>query len=145
MHLLSCSACGWHAGSWLADSFVIDENSQRINGPYWNIISYSRGDPRDLSSYESYEAFRHALCVCLIRCYEALAPQGRLAVLVGDVRRRGRYLPIASDVLAMESELGQLRSIIIKVQHNCSSDAKDYGRLEDVPIKHEYCLVFKAP
>ena len=108
-------------------------------------ISYSHRDPRDLSSYETYEAFRDALRGCLIRCYQALAPQGRLAVLVGDVRRRGRYLSIASDVLAMEGELGQLRSIIIKVQHNCSSDAKDYGRLEDVPIKHEYCLVFKAP
>jgi len=38
---------------------------------------------------------------------------------------------------------GELRSIIIKVQHNCTSDRKAYGKMEDVPIKHEYCVVFK--
>jgi|GEM_PF-4448948 len=32
---------------------------------------------------------------------------------------------------------------IIKVQHNCTSDRKRYGRMEDVPIRHEYCVVFK--
>lgn len=38
---------------------------------------------------------------------------------------------------------GEIRSIIIKVQHNCTSDHKRYGKLEDVPIKHEYCVIFK--
>jgi hypothetical protein len=36
-----------------------------------------------------------------------------------------------------------LRSVIIKLQHNCTSDHKRYGKMEDVPIKHEYCVVFK--
>ena len=36
-------------------------------------------------------------------------------------------------------------SIIIKVQHNCTSDRKQYGKLEDVPIRHEYCVVFRKP
>ena len=38
---------------------------------------------------------------------------------------------------------GEIRSIIIKVQHHCTSDRKTYGRMEDVPIRHEYCIVFK--
>ena len=38
---------------------------------------------------------------------------------------------------------GEIRSIIIKVQHNCTSDRKSYGKPEDPPIKHEYCVVFK--
>jgi hypothetical protein len=38
---------------------------------------------------------------------------------------------------------GEVRSVIIKVQHNCTSDRKRYGRMEDVPIRHEYCIVFK--
>ena len=113
--------------------------------PYWNIIRYSDDDPRDLSTCLTYEEFCRGLCRCLRRCYEAIAPAGRLAVLVGDVRRRGSYIPIVRDVLAMEGELGQLRSIIIKAQHNCTSNAKTYGRLEDVPIQHEYCVVFKKP
>ena len=81
--------------------------------------------------------------VCLKRCYEALEIGGRLAVLIGDVRRSGKYTPIVTDVLNFP--YGEIRSIIIKVQHNCTSDRKRYGKLEDVPIKHEYCVIFKKP
>ena len=111
-----------------------------IHPPYWNIIRYSN-NPNDLSNYEDYGQFRKFLMVCLQHCYEALETGGRLAVLIGDVRRKGKYTPIVKDVLNFP--YGELRSIIIKVQHNCTSDRKKYGKLEDVPIKHEYCLVFK--
>ncbi len=113
-----------------------------IHPPYWNIIQY--GDhPDDLSNVPEYADFRDALRVCLLRCMAALNPGGRLAVLVGDVRRRGSYVPIVRDVLSLEGELGQLRSVIIKAQHNCHSDQVAYARMEDVPIQHEYCVVFK--
>jgi len=39
----------------------------------------------------------------------------------------------------------ELRSVIIKAQHNCQSDPKVYARMEDPPIRHEYCTVFKKP
>jgi hypothetical protein len=112
-----------------------------IHPPYWNIIRYSDNNPCDLSNCESYEQFRNLLQVCLKRCYEALEIGGRLAVLIGDVRRNGRYTPIVKDILNLP--FGELRSIIIKVQHNCTSDRKCYGKLEDVPIRHEYCVIFK--
>ena len=79
--------------------------------------------------------------LCLERCYEALEPGGRLAVLIGDVRRQGRYTAIIKDVLNFPH--GEIRSVIIKVQHNCTSDRKMYGKLEDPPIKHECFVVFK--
>ena len=47
----------------------------------------------------------------------------------------------AKDVLNFPC--GEVRSIIIKVQHNCTSDRRTYGKLEDPPIKHEYCIIFK--
>ena len=84
---------------------------------------------------------RTLLMLCLERCYDALVPGGRLAVLIGDVRKRGQYTAIIKDVLNFPH--GELRSVIIKVQHNCTSDRKKYGKLEDPPIKHEYCIVFK--
>ena len=87
-----------------------------IHPPYWNIIHYSNNDPNDLSNCESYETFRNLLMVCLRRCYEALEVGGRLAVLIGDVRRRGKYTPIVKDVLNLP--YGEIRSIITKVQHN---------------------------
>jgi hypothetical protein len=114
-----------------------------IHPPYWNIIHYSNNNPNDLSNCESYETFRSLLMVCLKRCYEALEFGGRLAVLIGDVRRNGKYTPIVKDVLNLP--FGEIRSVIIKVQHNCTSDRKRYGKMEDVPIKHEYCIVFKKP
>jgi hypothetical protein len=95
----------------------------------------------DLSHCESYERFRELLMVCLKRCYDALEVGGRLAVLIGDVRRAGKYTAIVKDVLDFPH--GELRSVIIKVQHNCTSNRQRYGRMEDVPIQHEYCVVFK--
>jgi len=115
-----------------------------IHPPYWDIIRYSE-TPDDLSTLSSYEEFRQALAACLDRCYQALLPGGRLAVLVGDVRRRGRYYCLGHDVMALAGRLGELRSVIIKAQHNCTSDSKRYGTMEDPPIKHEYCIVFKKP
>lgn len=111
-----------------------------IHPPYWNIIRYS-DNPNDLSNYEDYEQFCKFLMICLQRCYEALEAGGRLAVLIGDVRRKGKYTPMVKDVLNFPC--GELRSIIIKVQHNCTSDRRRYGKLENPPIKHEYCIVFK--
>ena len=60
-----------------------------IHPPYWNIVQYRNG-VGDLSDCETYEEFRELLMVCLKRCYDALVPGGRLAVLIGDVRRAGR-------------------------------------------------------
>ena len=56
---------------------------------------------------------------------------GRQARCIGDVRRSGKYTPIVKDVLNFP--YGEIRSIIIKVQHNCTSDRKRYGKMEDVP------------
>ena len=81
--------------------------------------------------------------LCLKRRYHTLVSGGRFSVLIGIVRRAGRYTAIIKDILNFPH--GQLRSIIIKVQHNCTSDRNCYGRLEDPPIKHEYCVIFRKP
>ena len=125
----------------MSDRFPHQFDMVFIHPPYWNIIRYS-DNPEDLSTCESYEDFLHRLQVCLARCADALVTGGRLAVLIGDVRRRGSYYPIVRDIMNMESRLGALRSVIVKLQHNCTSDGRTY-RFEDAPIRHEYCLVFK--
>ncbi len=113
-----------------------------IHPPYWSIIKYS-DHPDDLSNAYEYPDFVRKLRTCLKRCHDALTPGGRLAVLVGDVRRFGTYIPIVRDVLNLEGELGAIRAVLIKTQHNCKSDGKNYGRMEDPLIQHEYCVVFK--
>lgn len=115
-----------------------------IHPPYWNIIRYSEHKD-DLSSFGDYAMFRDALRLCLLRCSMALNSGGRLAVLIGDVRRGGRYVPIVRDILSWEGELGELRSVIIKAEHKCRSDNVSYARMEDPRIQHEYCVLFKKP
>lgn len=114
-----------------------------LHPPYWDIIRYTPMDPSDLSTFDEYAEFLNALKTCLLNCRASLRDGGRIAVLVGDVRRRGRYYPLGTDVAAMSPLVGELRSVIIKAQHNCKSDAKSYGRMEDLPIKHETCFIFK--
>jgi hypothetical protein len=113
-----------------------------LHPPYWNIIRYS-DDQRDLSTSATYQHFVERLTTCVQRCYQALTVGGRLAVLVADVRRQGAYFPIVREVLNLEGAVGSLRSIIIREAHNCWSDRIVYRPMEDVPIQHEYCVVFK--
>lgn len=115
-----------------------------IHPPYWNIVEYGNG-ASDLSAARSYAEFLTRLTQCLKHCATALNPGGRLAVLVADVRRRGTYFPLGRDVCNLDGAVGQLRSVVIKVQHNCRSDRTTYGKLEDPRIRHEYCAIFKAP
>ena len=113
-----------------------------VHPPYWNIVRYSARE-NDISTCAGYEEFRKLLLLCLKRCYDALTIGGRLAVLIGDVRRAGKYTAIIKDVLNFPH--GEIRGIIINLQHNCMSDSRQYGKLEDPLIKHEYCVVFKKP
>ncbi len=113
-----------------------------VHPPYWNIIRYS-DHIADLSTIDVFEEFIAALEACLIRCIESLNPGGTLAVLIGDVRRQGQYYCLAHHVMDMSDRLVSLVSVIIKAQHNCSSDRKRYGSMKHVPIKHEYCLLFQ--
>lgn len=113
-----------------------------VHPPYFNIVDYGGGE-QDLSSEKNYQRFVTKLTVCLRNAYESLAAGGYLAVLVADVRCAGTYYPLGRDVMNMEPCLGSIRSVVIKAQHNCSSDRKVYKRMRHVPIKHEYCVVFE--
>lgn len=113
-----------------------------VHPPYWNIIRYS-DHPSDLSNMDDFEVYREALTASLRKCAERLRHRGRLAVLIGDVRRRGRYYCLAKEVMGLSGLVGDLKSVIIKAQHNCASDGRRYARMTEPAIKHEYCLVFE--
>lgn len=113
-----------------------------VHPPYWDIVRYS-DHPSDLSRPQPLADFLQQLEACLVRCHESLQLSGRLAVLIGDVRKSGRYHCLAHEVMKLSGRIGELCSVIIKTQHNCMSDRKRYARMLDVPIKHETCLVFR--
>jgi hypothetical protein len=76
------------------------------------------------------------------RFFDLLAPGGRLAILIGDLRRRGQYEPLTVDVAQLDR--GHLQGIVVKVQHNVSSNSTRYGGAF-VPILHETLTLFRKP
>lgn len=120
-----------------------------IHPPYHSVIKYSgRGNqwgteihPDDLSHCPSYENFLSKMTIALRNIYDALSSNGSYSVLIGDLRRNGEYISIQSDLLQLAP--GKLDGIIIKAQHNCVSDRKQYARQNFIPIAHEFLLNFR--
>ena len=113
--------------------------------PYWDIIRYSN-DPKDLSNCDTLEEFEQKLSLSVERLLGTLKPGGIMAILIGDKRKNGTYYPLMRTLL-MNQNIGDLKAIIIKIQHHCQSDKKEYGTRNPflIPIKHEYCLVYQKP
>lgn len=111
--------------------------------PYWDIIRYSE-DRYDLSNARTIDEFESMLNICVERLIAVVRPGGILAVLIGDKRKSGQYFPLFRTLL-MNEKIGQLKAIIIKIQHHCESDKRAYASRAPcfIPIKHEYCLVFQ--
>jgi hypothetical protein len=109
--------------------------------PYHDMKVYT-DDPRDLSRAGSITAFGALLRAGYWRFFDLLAPAGRLAILIGDLRRRGRYEPLTVDVARLDRN--HLEGIIVKIQHNVSSNRTRYGGAF-VPITHETLTIFRRP
>lgn len=111
--------------------------------PYWDIIKYSN-NPKDLSNCATLNDFELKLNGSVQRLFRVVKPNGIMAVLIGDKRRTGNYYALMRTLL-MNKDIGQLKAVIIKIQHHCRSDRMFYGANNPflIPIKHEYCLIFQ--
>lgn len=131
----------------------IPERAENImwHPPYHNLVVYSGQqysdkevidrygfDPKvsDLSRCKDWEDFIRKLNYCMFKQFAALEKGGRMFTLVGDIKQSGRLYSMIADM----AKPGTMEQIIIKAQHNCTSDGRSYaGRF--VPIVHEYLLV----
>lgn len=107
--------------------------------PYHDMKVYS-DDLRDMSRAGSLPAFLALLRNGYRRFFERLAPGGRLAILMGDLRRQGRYEPLTAEVARLDR--AHLEAIVVKVQHNVSSNKTRYGGAF-IPILHETLTIFR--
>ena len=130
---------GWDA---LIDEIPSGADFIFSHPPYWDIISYAkqRGNynVNDLSNNMDYEEFINKLNLVNEKIYHSLIVGGIHAILIGDVRKQGKYYSIIKDM----NWYGDLESHIIKIQYNCLSDNKIYNNDNFIPIKHEHLLVF---
>lgn len=121
--------------------------------PYWDIIKYSDAmykasdvqqkygyDPKklDLSRIENWDDFVTAMNYAMMKQYTALESGGRMAVLMGDIKKKGKLYSMLAEIV----KPGTLENIIIKAQHNCFSDQIEYtGKF--IPILHEYVMIVR--
>jgi len=74
----------------------------------------------------------------MIKQFCALEKGGRMAVLLGDIKKHGRLYSMVSEL----TKPGKLENIIIKAQHNCFSDNTQYSG-KFIPIIHEYVVIVR--
>ena len=116
--------------------------------PYWTTIQYGRGVEGDLSNAETLEEYLEGLSAFADEARRILRPGGHLAVLLGDTRKHGHYVPLTFYGLHVLLSKGFiLREEVVKVQHNPAATlARWLGRNKSfLLIMHEKLYVFHKP
>lgn len=134
-------------------SMEIPERNRFIfwHPPYGDMITYAGSqysaeevqtkygiDPlkADLSQIKDWDEFVRMMNYCMMKQFASLEPGGRIAVLMGDMKRKGRLFSMLCDIV----KPGTMENIVIKAQHNCWSDTRTYSG-NFIPIVHEYLLI----
>lgn len=103
-----------------------------------DVISQYGFDPRerDLSRFSNWDEFVEMMNYCMMKQFASLEPGGRIAVLMGDMKKKGKLYSMLVDIV----KPGTLENIVIKAQHNCWSDGVKYSG-KFIPIVHEYMMI----
>lgn len=127
-------------------AFIKDESIALIctHPPYANIIKYSKDTPNDISLL-SHEHFLIAIQKVAQECYRVLKTNRICAIMMGDIRQNGVFIPLGYKVMHIFLEIGfNLNNIIIKKQHNCQSNKKWANKKHDFYLlAHEYIFIFQ--
>lgn len=108
--------------------------------PYWPGHQYS-AHPNDLSSAKNIKQFLLALHAAFTRLLGCLAPNGHLALLIGDGRKQGRFYPIHTEII--QWQLLRLETVLVKEgDHQRRAQFFRYGPTPFIPTLHEYVLLF---
>ena len=89
-----------------------------IHPPYLNALQYTKDDENDLSRIADPREFARRIGLLAQEVHGALKPDGLCAVLMGDVRKAGRLIPLGLETLVQFLKTGfDLQDSIIKAQH----------------------------
>ena len=112
-----------------------------VNG-MWGVELGKEGHPDDLSRCDSVDDFMEKLHLAMLNQREATKVDGYYGILIGDHRKNGEYFSYQAEAIARMPRK-ELQSVMIKAQHNCVSDKRNYGRMKLPFIQHEYLLLWK--
>ena len=112
--------------------------------PYANIIKYSDGIGGDLSLLDT-EEFLEKMRKVSREAYRVLKCKGNCAIMMGDIRRHGKVVPLGFRTMEVFLDAGfKNKEIIIREQHNCRSTSYWEKRKNNfLLLAHEYIFVFE--
>lgn len=115
-----------------------------MHPPYWRQIVYS-ADPRCLSNAPTLGVFGDRLQSVLRNSKSALAPGGKIAVLIGGYSDYGSYQPLPAVTIQRAEQAGLRMACteIVRLQHGNTSSRKTY-RSSFIPGLHDQCLIFEC-
>lgn len=112
--------------------------------PYTNIIKYSKGISGDISLLD-VDKFLEEMNKVAAESYRVLKRGGMCAVMIGDVRKQGKVIPLGFRLMECFLSAGFTnKEIIIKEQHKCRSTEYWKNRNNSfLLLSHEYIFVFQ--
>lgn len=127
-------------------SFIKDGRIDFIctHPPYANIIKYSKDIAEDISLL-AVDDFLIQMEKVASEAYRVLKKGKICAIMMGDMRRYGKVIPLGFQVMNCFLKEGfSTKEIIIKEQHNCkSTDFWEKRENSFLLLAHEYVLVFQ--
>ena len=116
-----------------------------VHPPYLNALQYTKDDD-DLSRISDAQEFVRRMGLLAGEIHRALPSGGTCAILMGDVRKAGRLIPLGYDTLNQFTQANfELQDIVIKTQHRDSSSEFYAGSDKQLLLSHEYLFVLKKP
>lgn len=118
-----------------------------IHPPYMDALRYTEYENADLSHIHDIDLFCQEIQRIAKDLFPLLKKGKKCAVLIGDVRKNGRMLPLGFRIMeCFLKEKYELLNIIIKTQHKDQSTEFYYNKpLVDYLMAHEYLFIFQKP
>ena len=112
--------------------------------PYLNSLRYTETVERDLSRIGDVASFCEEIGEIARQLYTLLKDDGYCAILIGDVRKQNRMIPLGFEVMNVFRQKGfRVKDIIVKLQNQDQSTEFYYGKSSlDYLIAHEYLFIF---
>ena len=116
-----------------------------VHPPYLDSLSFTGNDCRDLSTISDPNIFYKKLNSFAKQVHCVLKDRGVCALLMGDVRKSGRFIPLGINTAMMFQSQGfTLEAVVIKTQ-NRDRSAEFYRNLggTSLLLEHEYLFIFR--
>ena len=128
--------------------------------PYWNVLNRSTGSfrkersakglsskysslGRDLGNLDSYDEFLDVVHGIFCQVHRVLKPGGYITVIVKNVKRDGKFYPLAWDLAKKLSDIYELKDEKIWIQDKVRLAPYGYPYAWTSNIIHHYCLILR--